>query len=356
MLKKLALMLVLVMLVSLVPSVTVTGAQTSSTNTFGVTSTTSPSALTIPFVQIYGTEAQWRWIPDANRYRVEVSDNWTGRSIEVFTGRPAIDVWQIVEDYILWHENWRDNRWWDGRQWHFHDQWRWNDQWWNTWDWQWHQYWGWNQNWYSDWHWGWNQNWHWGWDWNWNRSWNVSVRVQAERVIGNTIVAQSDWSPQRTIDLTRLWNNRTAQEIEIEIVPLPEVIYEPDETEIVEPPEDAVPRLRFQIRSTFYTVDGSIRVLDAPPFIDHDTNRTMVPLRAIAEGLGADVAWDGNTRMVGISLDGTTLLIAVGTPLPGGMGQSMIVADRVFVPLRYVVEQLGAEINWNAATQAIYVY
>jgi hypothetical protein len=38
------------------------------------------------------------------------------------------------------------------------------------------------------------------------------------------------------------------------------------------------------------------------------------------------------------------------------MGMPMIVNDRTFVPLRYVSEILGADIHWDEANRAVYVY
>ena len=38
--------------------------------------------------------------------------------------------------------------------------------------------------------------------------------------------------------------------------------------------------------------------LDAAPVIEEDT--TFVPVRAISEALGAEVAWDGETRTVSV--------------------------------------------------------
>ena len=55
------------------------------------------------------------------------------------------------------------------------------------------------------------------------------------------------------------------------------------------------------IGSTSYTVNGTPQTMDAEPYINSD-NRTMVPLRFLAEALGCDVtpqyAADGTTSGV----------------------------------------------------------
>jgi hypothetical protein len=55
-----------------------------------------------------------------------------------------------------------------------------------------------------------------------------------------------------------------------------------------------------QIGNTSAVVNGTVMTLDAPPYIKN--GRTMVPLRVIAEGLGATVEWDPALRVVTITL------------------------------------------------------
>ena len=95
---------------------------------------------------------------------------------------------------------------------------------------------------------------------------------------------------------------------------------------------------------------------DATPFIDTVANRTMVPLRAIAEGLGAEVDWDDVTRTVSITREGQTAYVTIDAPLPGGMGTAVMQNDRTFVPVRYVSEVLGAEVRWDDVNRAVYIY
>lgn len=113
--------------------------------------------------------------------------------------------------------------------------------------------------------------------------------------------------------------------------------------------------LRFSIGSQVFTRNGVSATLDAASFIDSSTGRTMVPLRAISEGLGAAVNWDNTTRTVTIVRDGTTIKIIVDAPLPNGMGVPAIVNGRTFVPVRYVSEMLGADVRWDGNAHAVYI-
>jgi len=116
------------------------------------------------------------------------------------------------------------------------------------------------------------------------------------------------------------------------------------------------PLLRFDVGSYTFTHNGITLQSDVAPFIDPAYDRLMVPLRLIAEAMGADVEWVHEIRSVNIS-DGMAMVsLTIGVPLPDGMGVPIIVNDRTLVPLRYVAEILGADVYWDGASRAVYVY
>jgi hypothetical protein len=101
--------------------------------------------------------------------------------------------------------------------------------------------------------------------------------------------------------------------------------------------------------------------LDVSPYIDKDTERTMVPLRFIAESLGAVVNWepyDVKQIKVSIVADGKTLAIVTGQDVGNGLGSAFLdgESNRTFVPLRYILEQFGANVVWFGDTQEIRIY
>lgn len=102
------------------------------------------------------------------------------------------------------------------------------------------------------------------------------------------------------------------------------------------------------------------RQLEAAPYIK--SGRTLVPVRAVAETLGANVTWNEAAREVRINLGGHTLRLPVGRLQMNVDGRAVsleiapeIVASRTFVPLRAVAEGLGTEVEWNAETRSIVV-
>jgi len=110
--------------------------------------------------------------------------------------------------------------------------------------------------------------------------------------------------------------------------------------------------MRFVIGSTRYMENQVARILPAAPFISD--GRTMVPLRAIGEALGAEFGfYEGE---ITVQLDNTTLHMTVGEPLPDNMGTPVIVAGRTFVPIAYIVEKVGEESRWDSGANAVYIY
>jgi hypothetical protein len=103
-----------------------------------------------------------------------------------------------------------------------------------------------------------------------------------------------------------------------------------------------------------YTVNGAEKQTDTAPMIMED--RTMVPIRFIAEAFGADVEWINETKSVVITLDDKVLHMTIGEKLPGMDIAPIIHNDRTMVPLRYISEHFDANVIWDAETRSIYLY
>lgn len=105
-------------------------------------------------------------------------------------------------------------------------------------------------------------------------------------------------------------------------------------------------------------VDGNSVNFDVPPVID--TGRTLVPLRAIFEALGANVEWDGTTKTVQASKDDTEIKLTIGEATAYVNNNPMkldvpgkVLKGRTLVPLRFVGEGLGAEVVYDSDTKVI---
>ena len=94
------------------------------------------------------------------------------------------------------------------------------------------------------------------------------------------------------------------------------------------------------------------------PFIAEGT--TFVPMRVIFEALGASVSWNGATRTVSSKKGGTEINLTIGSTTVYKNGQSttlaaapVIVNDYTMVPLRFVSESMGCDVDWNGQTKTV---
>ncbi len=91
-------------------------------------------------------------------------------------------------------------------------------------------------------------------------------------------------------------------------------------------------------------------------------SRTMLPIRFVAEALGATVDWNEATQTVTIEKDGVKVQIIIGADYAYINGEKVkldvpafIENGRTYLPLRFVAEALGADVNWDAVTQQIVI-
>lgn len=108
------------------------------------------------------------------------------------------------------------------------------------------------------------------------------------------------------------------------------------------------------------TIDGAPLIFDVPPQIVDD--RTLVPMRAIFEALGAEVEWDSSTRTVTSEKDDTVVKMTIGSAdmLVGTKTVKLdvppqIIDDRTLVPVRAVAESFGADVDWNSSTRTVVI-
>lgn len=108
-------------------------------------------------------------------------------------------------------------------------------------------------------------------------------------------------------------------------------------------------------------IDNQPVTFDVPPVIDN--SRTLVPLRTIFVSLGAAVEWDGPTQTVTATRASTSIVLTIGQTTAYVNGDAVIldvpariIEGRTLVPLRFIGEALGADVEWDAATQTINIY
>ncbi len=111
-------------------------------------------------------------------------------------------------------------------------------------------------------------------------------------------------------------------------------------------PVSAAEPPRIVIDNTYLSIPS-----EQAPFIE--SGRTMVPMRAMFEALGADVSWNQATQTVTAVKGETSVTLQIGSDTAAVSGKAVhldqpaaLVNDRTFVPLRFVSEALDAQVTW----------
>jgi hypothetical protein len=121
----------------------------------------------------------------------------------------------------------------------------------------------------------------------------------------------------------------------------------------------------FTIGSMDYTVNGIAKTMDVAPYIRGD--RTFIPVRFVAQAANVadnNIIWNPNDRSVVLIKGDRVVKLVIGSTnlLINGMSLSMDVAPeiiepgRTMLPLRWVAQALGAQIDWDPALQTVTVH
>lgn len=109
-------------------------------------------------------------------------------------------------------------------------------------------------------------------------------------------------------------------------------------------------------------IDGAKQEFNQKAYIKDGT--TLVPMRPIFEALGADVHYDSSSKKVTGTKNGKHIVLSVGNKKgyinENGVTNSVdlsypaeITNDSTMVPLRFIGESLGANVQWDSASQSV---
>ncbi len=107
-------------------------------------------------------------------------------------------------------------------------------------------------------------------------------------------------------------------------------------------------------------VNGKQPKFDVQPFVKE--GRTLVPFRAMAASLDAEVSYDAATKTVTVIRGDTTVKLTLGSNV-ALVNKNKVTLDvtaeavqgRTVIPLRFLSEALGAEVTYDAETKSIIV-
>ena len=116
----------------------------------------------------------------------------------------------------------------------------------------------------------------------------------------------------------------------------------------------------------FASDEISIVINDKPVTFDQMPvivdGRTLVPLRGISETLGAEVIYTADTQRVTVTRDGVVVKLKIGSTeayidhdektldVP-----ATVISDRTMVPVRFISEAYGSEVEWNGDTKTVVI-
>ena len=114
------------------------------------------------------------------------------------------------------------------------------------------------------------------------------------------------------------------------------------------------------------TVNSNPITMDVPPEIMN--GRTMVPMRAIFEKLGADVSWAGADQLIFATKGKTFITMKIGVPQmvvqTTDSDESEVItldtapfidSDYTLIPVRAVAEALSTDVDWIDETRTVVI-
>lgn len=120
--------------------------------------------------------------------------------------------------------------------------------------------------------------------------------------------------------------------------------------------------IKYRIGQSSYTVNGVSHPMDAAPMILH--SRTYLPIRYVAEPLGAALEWDATLQKATLIFNGIKVELVLdsnvawvnGVETPIGIDPlvtPIVENSRILVPVAFVATSFGCDVAWVADTQEI---
>ena len=114
------------------------------------------------------------------------------------------------------------------------------------------------------------------------------------------------------------------------------------------------------VNRNFAIINLNGKYLDFDGVIADD--RTLVPVREITEGLGGEVLWDEENLSARIFIDGREIIFTIESDNMMVNAESVLldvpaklINGKTMVPLRKLAEVLGAVVDWDGSMKCVYI-
>lgn len=134
-----------------------------------------------------------------------------------------------------------------------------------------------------------------------------------------------------------------------------------EETKTTEKTEATKFVLTMQIGNPIMTINGEDKNIDdngTSPIVEN--NRTLVPIRAIIESMGGNVEWDGETNTAVLKLGNDVISLVIGSDTAFFNEEEntldvapKIINNRTMLPIRFIAEEFNFNVDWDGNTQTI---
>ena len=119
--------------------------------------------------------------------------------------------------------------------------------------------------------------------------------------------------------------------------------------------------IKLQINNPVMTVNGEEKTIDeqgTAPVIIND--RTLLPVRAVVEEIGGKVAWDSETQTVILACEKDIVVLGIDNTNAYHNEEShtldaapTIINDRTLLPIRFIAESFKFDVAWDGETQTV---
>lgn len=131
-----------------------------------------------------------------------------------------------------------------------------------------------------------------------------------------------------------------------------------DKTSVINIYDSTAKILKMKLNNSSYSVNFENKKMDSKPFAKD--NRTFVPIRFVVEALGGNVDWNQELQTIKITSGNNTLELKLNSDQLIKNGESiqmdtkpLVKNNRTFIPIRFVAESLGMNVDYNNSTKEI---
>ena len=107
-------------------------------------------------------------------------------------------------------------------------------------------------------------------------------------------------------------------------------------------------------------LDGNEIQFDTEPIMID--GRVMIPIRQVVESLGASITWENDTKTIITILFGSVIVFQIDNPYAFGYYGTIeldvppqIINGRTLIPIRFLVENSGCNVEWDVVSNTVYI-